>query len=523
MTAASSGSPLANICVYLYPVGGSSPTASSCTLANGSWELAGLSAGSYDVAFADPNATGVFSTQWYNGTTGGAATQSGATAVTLSGGQAIGGIDAAMSLVAYGSVRGVVTDTSAHDLANICVYLYPVGGSSPTAASCTLANGSYVISGVTPGSYDVAFADTNATGVYSTQWYTGSTGGAATQSGAVPVTVLAGGGSVSGIDAAMSILPYGNVSGVVTDTSAHDLANICVYLYPVGGSAPTAASCTLANGSYEFYGLTAGTQYDVAFADTYATGVYTTQWYTGNPGGAATQSGATAVTVPAGGQMLSGIDAAMSLVAYGNVSGVVTDTSANDLANICVYLYPVGGSSPTAASCTLANGSYVISGVTPGSYDVAFADTNATGVYTTQWYTGSPGGAATQSGAVPVTVPAGGGTLSDVDAAMSLVPYGNVSGVVTDTSADLGLPNICVGLYPAGGSSPVAITCTQANGGYEIFGMTAGTQYDVAFFDPDYVYTTQWYNGAATQAGATAVTVPAGGQTLSGIGAAMAG
>jgi hypothetical protein len=312
------------------------------------------------------------------------------------------------------------------------------------------------------------------------------------------------------------------VSGVVTDTSANDLANICVYLYPVGGSSSAAASCTLANGSYFISGVAPGS-YDVAFADTYATGVYSTQWYTGATGGAATQSGATAVTVPAGGQTLSGVGAAMSLVPYGNVSGVVTDTSSNDLANICVYLYPVGGSAPTAASCTLANGSYEFSGLTAGTqYDVAFADTYATGVYTTQWYTGSPGGAATQSGAVPVTVPAGGQTLNGVGAAMSLVPYGNVSGVVTDTSAN-DLANICVGLYLVGGSSPVAVTCTLVNGSYEFYGLTAGTQYDVAFYDPNYVYTTQWYNGAATQAGATAVTVPAGGQTLSGIGAAMAG
>jgi phage gp45-like len=212
----------------------------------------------------------------------------------------------------------------------------------------------------------------------------------------------------------------------------------------------------------------------------------------------------------------------MSLVPYGNVSGVVTDTSANDLANICVYLYPVGGSSSAAASCTLANGSYFISGVAPGSYDVAFADTYATGVYSTQWYTGATGGAATQSGATAVTVPAGGQTLSGVGAAMSLVPYGNVSGVVTDTSSN-DLANICVYLYPVGGSAPTAASCTLANGSYEFYGLTAGTQYDVAFYDPNYVYTTQWYNGAATQAGATAVTVPAGGQTLSGIGAAMAG
>jgi hypothetical protein len=104
---------------------------------------------------------------------------------------------------------------------------------------------------------------------------------------------------------------------------------------------------------------------------------------------------------------------------------------------------------------------------------------------------------------------------------MSLVPYGNVSGVVTNTSSS-DLANICVYLYTVGGSSPVASSCTLANGTYEFYGLTAGTQYDVAFYDPTYVYTTQWYNGSSTQAGATAVTVPAGGGTLSGVNAQMA-
>jgi hypothetical protein len=95
------------------------------------------------------------------------------------------------------------------------------------------------------------------------------------------------------------------------------------------------------------------------------------------------------------------------------LSGVATDTSANDLANICVYLYPVGGSAPTAARCTLANGSYVISGATTGSYDVAFADLS--GDHTTQLYNG----AATPAGATAVTVPNGGGTVSGIDVAMA--------------------------------------------------------------------------------------------------------
>jgi hypothetical protein len=435
-----------------------------------------------------------------------------------------------------GDVSGLVTDASSgNPLPNICVYLYAVGGSSASAATCSLTGGSWEFSGLPAGSYDVAFTDPS--GMHATQWYTGTSGGSATQAGATAVT-LVGGQAIGGVNAAMSLVGWGDVTGTVTNSTSTDLANICVYLVAsgltgnqltpsylsaTGGwndiTAATAGTCTIANGTYSFYGVPAGSYY-VAFAD--PSGTYATQWYTGSAGGAPSQVLGAPITVPSGEQTVSGINATMSTLGPDSVSGVVTDTSANDLANICVYAYAVGASSATAGSCTIANGTYVIAGLTPGSYDVAFADTNATGVYSTQWYTGSSGGAATQSGAVPVTVPVSGGGVGGVNAAMSLVPYGNVSGVVTDTSAN-DLANICAYVYTVGGSSPVASSCTLANGTYEFYGLTAGTQYDVSFFDPAYVYTTQWYNGAATQAGATAVTVPAGGHTLSGVNAVMAG
>jgi hypothetical protein len=108
----------------------------------------------------------------------------------------------------------------------------------------------------------------------------------------------------------------------------------------------------------------------------------------------------------------------MSAVAQGNISGTVTATSGGGaLANICVYLYPVGTTTAASyATCTLSDGTYYIAGAASGSYDVAFAD--PAGVYTTQWYTGSKGGSPTQSGAVAVSVPVGYGTATGINAAM---------------------------------------------------------------------------------------------------------
>jgi hypothetical protein len=522
-TNASTGSGLANICAYLYPVGNStSASYATCTQSSGSYEFDGVTPGSYDVAFAA--SSGAYATQWYNGTVGGAASQSGATAVTLTAGTATTGVSAAMSASTQGNVSGTVTSAATQaGLANMCVYLYPVGNSTTASyATCTVYNGSYAIAGVAAGSYDVAFTD--PTGTYVTQWYTGSAGGAASQSGAVAVIVPSGNQTVSGINAALAQVAQGNISGTVTSAATQNgLANMCVYLYPVGNSTTASyATCTPAGGSYAIAGVASGS-YDVAFAD--PAGKYATQWYTGSAGGASSQSGAVAVTVPTGNQTASGINAALAQVAQGNISGTVTSAATqNGLANMCVYLYPVGNSTTASyATCTPAGGSYTIAGVASGSYDVAFADPAAT--YATQWYNGSTGGASSQSGAVSVTVPSGNQTVSGINAAMFSYLKSPVTGTVTNAATQNGLANMCVYLYTVGNSTTAAYaTCTASDGTYTLGAVAEGT-YDVAFADPTGAYATQWYNGSAggasSQSAAQPVSVPGGNQAVSGINAAM--
>jgi hypothetical protein len=524
VTAASGGADLANICVYLYPVGVSTAASyATCTAANGTYSFSGVATGSYDVAFADPSSADV--TQWYTGSSTGAATQSGATAVAVTtGGATVTGINAAMSAVQLGKISGTVTAAAGGaDLANICVYLYPVGVSSAASyATCTAANGTYNLGSVASGSYDVAFA--TSAGTYATQWYSGSTTGAATQSAAVAVTIPTGNATLAAINAAMGPVELGNISGTVTASSGGaDLANICIYLYPVGvSSAASYATCTAANGTYAINSVVSG-NYDVAFAD--PNGVYTTQWHTGTTTGAATQSAAVAVTIPSGNATIAAINAAMSAVNVGKISGTVTASSGGaDLANICIYLYPVGVSSAASyATCTAANGTYSIGNVVSGNYDVAFADPN--GVYTTQWHTGTTTGATTQSAAVAVTIPTGNATIAAINAAMSAVNVGNITGTVTAFSGGADLANICIYLYQVGNSSAASYaTCTAANGTYSIGNVVSGN-YDVAFADPNGVYATQWSTGstggATTQSGAVAVTIPTGNATAAGINAAM--
>ena len=90
-----SGTPLANICVYLYasgPSGARTGDTGTCTNSSGQYSMPVASAGSYNVVFYDPQ--GLYLTQWYRGQ----ATEATANPITVTGGATTAGVDAAMSL-----------------------------------------------------------------------------------------------------------------------------------------------------------------------------------------------------------------------------------------------------------------------------------------------------------------------------------------------------------------------------------------------------------------------------------------
>jgi beta-glucosidase len=519
VTDASTNAAINGACVYLYPAGSSSAaTYAICSRSNGSYELDNVAPGSYNVAFVDPTSGHV--TQWYTGVAGGSPTQAGAATVTVTAGQALSAVNAALAKVPTGNITGTVTDSqTSAPLANICIYVYQVGNSaSASYATCTAANGAFQVPGVTAGSYNVAFVD--PTSGHVTQWYTGTAGGSPTQSAAKSVAVANGNATVANVNAALAAVSTGNVSGKVIDGSGNGVGNVCVFLYPHGVStAASYATCTAADGTYSLSGVTAAS-YDVAFYD--PQGRFTTQWFTGVAGGASSQAAASAVAVPNGNGTASAVNATIAPVATGTISGTVTDaTSGSGLANVCVYLYQVGNTASAAyATCTAAGGTYSLSGVTSGSYNVAFADPTSTHV--TQWYTGTAAGASSASGAKPVVVPNGNGSVSGINAALAAVATGGVNGTVLDATTGTPVANICVYVYKSGVSNvATAGSCTAANGTYSIGGIPSGS-YNVAFYDPQSRYSTQWYSAAATQAAGQLVTVPGGNQTVNGIGASLA-
>ena len=96
VTSASGHQPIAHACAYLFPAGGA-PVASytACTLANGSYRVAGTAFGRYYIAFADQSAGYV--AQWYNGTPSGAAERSAAQEITISPRHPVARVNAALA------------------------------------------------------------------------------------------------------------------------------------------------------------------------------------------------------------------------------------------------------------------------------------------------------------------------------------------------------------------------------------------------------------------------------------------
>jgi endonuclease/exonuclease/phosphatase family metal-dependent hydrolase len=391
------GTPVAGACVYLYTDrSAASASYASCTRADGGFAIAGVTPGSYTVAVADPS--GHYQTFW------------SPAAVTVDGSAPLA---LTVSAATTGNVTGTVADANG-PVAGACVYLYAHGVAGQAAyASCTDAQGRYGLYGIATGSYEVAFFD--PAGSHPTQWWTGTTGGAATQSGAVAVKV--DGGATVTTDATLAVSTDEAVAGTVTDANG-PVAGACVYLYAVGDSSAAAyATCTGADGTYWIGHVPAGTGYKLAVSD--PSGTHLTQWWTGTAGGAATFDAGAQLPATPGGTVAA--SATLAPVATGGVAGTVTDTSGAAVGGACVYLYPAGDDSAAAyATCALSDGTYRLDGVAPGDYQVAFFDPTA--AHATQWWTGTTGGAATQAGAATVTI--GQSVVTGTDARLGAASAG---------------------------------------------------------------------------------------------------
>jgi len=432
-----------------------------------------------------------------------------------------------------GAISGFVTDAGGahHGLANVTVDVtgYSVADGNGTAT--TAADGSYTVTGLPAGAYRVSFTAVGAVGGSSDpSGYVAQSYNNRPFSGTpTAVLVTSVGATTSGINAAL--VSGGALSGTVTDAAGthHGLAKVEVTVYSLSGTG-FGGAVTATNGSYTVTGLPTGTDYQVCFHATGATGGasdalgYLDQCYNNQP-----SSGTPTPVTVAAGATRPAIDAA--LVGAGGFSGRVTDAGGthHGLAGVTVIV-----NSPSAqgggSAMTAPDGSYIVTGLAAAAdYQVCFYPHGGTGGssdafgYLDQCYNNQP----TSGTPTPVTVTLGA-TTTGINSALAFA--GAVSGTVTDAGGTHhGLAGIWVNVSSAS-TGDSGGTTTAADGSYTVTGLPAGTDYQVCF-NAKYAtggasdtrgYLGQCYNNQPTSGTPTPVSVTLGA-TRAAANAALVG
>jgi len=416
VTAAGSHDPIQGVRVCLV---GYEPTC-AVTDSAGRYEIQDLSTGSYRLRIS-PGESG-FLPQYYAGKE----TEAEAEPVEVTAGETTGSVDVAM--VAGGSISGTVTDAVSHagvELVRVCAFAVSEGESGRCAH--TDSAGHYTIVGVRAGTYAIRFsvrtpetgAEASHEPAYATQFYDGK----AMLSEADPV-VVHDGAATSGVDAEMAA--GGKVSGRVTAVASGlplRSAWVCAYLPGEGGWEEHCAYSDY-EGDYLIEGLASG-EYTVHFSQ----GLML--WESRNYLSQTVE----AVAVVAG-STHDQVDAA--LPTGGQISGHVSDAATGkSLGGVQVCALQVsGGEHQGGCAVSTSVGSYLISQLPSGLYQVEFSDLRypyreepftedeeptPEELYVRQFWNGSAGAGS----ATPVEVVAGS-VVGGIDAA--LVPGGSPAG-----------------------------------------------------------------------------------------------
>jgi hypothetical protein len=292
-----------------------------------------------------------------------------------------------------GSIGGTVTNS---------VTTLPISGASITctgtptcSGTTTAANGTYALSSLTEGIYQV----------------TASAPGYATST--TPVSVTAG-ATVTGANFAL-IPATGSITGRVTDKVTS--ANIAGASVTCTGTPTCSGTTTATDGTYTLSNLAAGT--------------YTVQVVASGYG---TQSASVPVTAGLATQNFNLVPNP------GSITGTVTDS---------VTGVPISGASVTCTgtltctpTATGSDGTYTLSNLTEGTYQVTFA-ANEYGSQSPNVNVG-PGGTATES---PVLVPNSGSISGTVSDSVSGNPIPGASVSCTGTPACTGMTTGSDGSY----------------------------------------------------------------------------
>jgi len=239
------------------------------TMADGSYVLGGLAAGTNLIQFMDPSE--VLVAEWYSQSPD----MGGAMPLILMPGQQLTGIDATLEAVPQTGISGVVTEIgSGNPLEGIRVELWMDAGLgwSYESVISTESDGSFRFTDLTPGIYRIQFYDTG--GFYVSEYFDNTQN----WDDAAGI-VVSDGNMTAGIDAELDPVPQTGLSGRVGAAgSGIPLAGLVVTLYYDfgGGWAPSHVTTTDSDGRYTFIELWEG-MFRVEFVDT--NGIYRAEFY----------------------------------------------------------------------------------------------------------------------------------------------------------------------------------------------------------------------------------------------------
>ncbi|MEO7261336.1 MAG: carboxypeptidase regulatory-like domain-containing protein [Jatrophihabitantaceae bacterium] len=416
------------------------------TQLDGTYTVASLAAGSYQVCFHGQGASGASPTGYLDECYDDQPPHSNsAMPVAVNLGQTSTGVNAA--LAEAGAITGQVTDPSGAPVSDVGVKVWVYGASQFAGAGVSDSSGGYTAQGLPTGSYTVCFDGSYAVSAAAPYGYTTSC-----TDDVLMVDVVAG--QATTFD--KTVATAGAVGGAVTGDNG-PVAGVWVSVHDSSGSQLTSTP-TAGNGSYQFNGL-ASDQVTVCFDPTYTAGGYQRTCY-----GAQADGSGSPITVTAG--QLSTADVQLSQGA--SITGTITDASGAPVSGVLVSAY--GGTSYNGYySQTDESGSYTVSGVTAENYricfDPSYAQGPTAGGYAAECHDNQP----SIEAADPVTV----GTSGSVTVDAVLSSGAAITGQVTGSDGAV-LGGVYAYAYSPGSGQQVIASSDSQDGSYRLAGLAEG-------------------------------------------------
>ncbi|MCX6030768.1 MAG: carboxypeptidase regulatory-like domain-containing protein [Chloroflexi bacterium] len=495
VTAQATGAPLVGIGIATFSCSGA--YCWSCgqgwTNADGGYNLAHLSPGSYRLGFWDP--AGRFEGEFFDNAT---SVETGAD-IHVTAAATTSHVNAA--LIERGHITGrVIARATGKPLSGITVGFWQ-GGDWWKAWTSTDDEGVYDSGYLPAGVYRVWFSHPD--GEYQVQVYPHAR---SIEAGADVTVTLAH--ETAGIDVAL--IASGGITGRVTDqATGNPLPGIGVGAYLATQSYwQSDAAVTDADGLYEITDLPSGV-YRVQYAGPSAR--YFTEFYDD-----ATSLAAGADVRVLAPRVTAGINAALTEKERNRIAGTVADQGTGaPLPDIRVDLFSNNGQNWywLRAVTTATDGAYDSGKLVDGVYRVGFSD--PAGLYQYEYYDN----AATLQSAIDIDA-SGGRFIVGIDARLNRL--GVITGVATDQATGAPVAGIRVTAYQWDGqygNSRKTVT-TGADGSYAINGLPTGI-YRVGFMEAWGRYLGGYYRDAGSIASATDISVTAG-QVTENVNAALA-